>query len=49
MRAAKSGFAAEGALGPSQAFEPKPFLAELERFEVRWQVDVGQVPAGVEA
>jgi short subunit dehydrogenase-like uncharacterized protein len=36
--AARRGFEARGGLAPSQAFDPESFLAELERFEVRWQV-----------
>ena len=36
--AARKGFEARGALAPSQAFDPKDFLSELERFDVRWQV-----------
>jgi short subunit dehydrogenase-like uncharacterized protein len=39
--AARSGFDGRGALAPSQAFEPKRFLADLERFDVRWQVFEG--------
>ena len=48
MIAAKSGFNGMGALAPSQAFEPKGFLADLDRFDVRWQVGArAPEPAGV--
>jgi short subunit dehydrogenase-like uncharacterized protein len=49
MQAARKGFDASGALAPSQAFEAKSFLAELERFDVRWHVYVAQQPETVEA
>jgi short subunit dehydrogenase-like uncharacterized protein len=49
MQAARRGFDAGGALAPSQAFEPKAFLAELERFDLRWHVYVDQAAAAVEA
>jgi hypothetical protein len=49
MRAASKGFDGSGALAPSQAFDPKDFLAELERFDVSWQVYVSQPPVTVEA
>ena len=39
MIAAGSGFDGRGALAPSQAFDPKDFLAGLDRFDVRWSVD----------
>jgi short subunit dehydrogenase-like uncharacterized protein len=49
LTAARPGFAAMGALAPSQAFEPKELLADLDRFEVSWQVDAAErhVPVGV--
>ena len=49
MRASSKGFDGSGALAPSQAFDPKDFLGELERFDVRWQVYVSQPPVTVEA
>jgi hypothetical protein len=49
MQAAKRGFEASGGLAPAQAFEPKSFLAELERFGLRWHIYVTQPPATVEA
>jgi short subunit dehydrogenase-like uncharacterized protein len=49
MTAARSGFSGMGALAPSQAFDPKGFLAGLERFEIGWQVDPSERPAAVEA
>jgi short subunit dehydrogenase-like uncharacterized protein len=33
------GFKGRGALAPSQAFAPRKFLADLDRFEVRWEVE----------
>jgi short subunit dehydrogenase-like uncharacterized protein len=39
IRAARSDFEGRGALAPSQGFDPKDFLAGLERFDVRWQVE----------
>ena len=49
MAAARSGFSGAGALAPSQAFDPKSFLAGLERFEIRWQVDQADRRVPVEA
>lgn len=42
--AAGRGFSAAGALAPSQAFDPEDFLAALDEFELRWQVDRPQEP-----
>ncbi len=36
--AARGGIDASGALAPSQAFEPKGFLKDLDRFEISWGV-----------
>ena len=47
--AAGQGFDARGALAPSQAFDPKDFLAALAEFEVRWQVDGVESSLPVEA
>jgi short subunit dehydrogenase-like uncharacterized protein len=47
--AARSGFSGAGALAPSQAFDPKSFLAGLERFEIRWQVEQADRRVQVEA
>jgi short subunit dehydrogenase-like uncharacterized protein len=47
--AAGSGFGARGALAPSQAFDPKAFLAGLDRFDVRWDVEGAETPLPVEA
>jgi short subunit dehydrogenase-like uncharacterized protein len=47
--AAGKGFEGHGGLAPSQAFEPKGFLAALERFDVRWQIFETNVPIPVEA
>jgi short subunit dehydrogenase-like uncharacterized protein len=46
--AAGSGFSGVGALAPSQAFDPKDFLAGLERFGLRWEVERSdrRVPVG---
>src|SRR5581483_6386110 len=49
LLAAAPGFEASGALAPSQAFEPKSFLAELDRFELRWEVSPTGSPVPVEA
>jgi short subunit dehydrogenase-like uncharacterized protein len=48
VAAARSGFSGVGALAPSQAFDPRDFLAGLERFELRWEVDRSElrVPVG---
>jgi short subunit dehydrogenase-like uncharacterized protein len=44
------GFRGRGALAPSQAFEPRQFLAGLDRFGVRWRVgDSERPPAAAEA
>lgn len=37
--AASRGFSAGGALAPSQAFEPKSFLKDLDRFQIEWEVE----------
>jgi short subunit dehydrogenase-like uncharacterized protein len=39
MIAARRGFAARGALAPSQAFDPKDFLDGLDGFDVQWSVE----------
>lgn len=49
IKAAGKGFDASGALAPSQAFDPKSFLADLDRFDVSWQVYTSRPPATVEA
>jgi hypothetical protein len=49
MAAARSGFSGAGALAPSQAFDPKTFLAGLERFEIRWEVEQADQRVPVEA
>jgi hypothetical protein len=49
MIAARRGFSARGGLAPSQAFDPKEFLAGLEHFDVRWQVGESARPVPVEA
>ena len=49
MIAAGRSFEARGALAPSQAFDPKDFLAGLERFDVRWSVEGADSPLPVEA
>jgi short subunit dehydrogenase-like uncharacterized protein len=49
MIAAGSGFEARGALAPSQAFDPKDFLAALDRFDVRWNVEGVELPLPAEA
>jgi len=48
VAAARRGFTGTGALAPSQAFDPRDFLAGLERFELRWQVGEFDRPAPVE-
>jgi short subunit dehydrogenase-like uncharacterized protein len=48
LTAARPGFSGMGALAPSQAFAPKEFLADLDRFEISWQVDAAERPAPVE-
>jgi hypothetical protein len=47
--AAGKGFDARGALAPSQAFDPKDFLARLDGFDLRWTVDGVEAPLPVEA
>ena len=47
--ASRKGFEARGGLAPSQAFEPTPFLSELERFDLRWEVSDAPVLTPVEA
>jgi short subunit dehydrogenase-like uncharacterized protein len=49
MIAAESGFKARGGLAPSQAFDPKDFLAGLDRFAVRWSIEGAERPVPVEA
>jgi short subunit dehydrogenase-like uncharacterized protein len=49
MVAARRGFTGRGALAPSQAFDPKDFLAGLDRFDVRWNVEGVELPLPVEA
>ena len=49
MLAAGQGFEARGALAPSQAFDPKEFLAGLDRFDLRWNVEGVELPLPVEA
>jgi short subunit dehydrogenase-like uncharacterized protein len=39
MIAARRGFAARGAVAPSQAFDPKDFLDGLDGFDVQWSVE----------
>ena len=48
--AASRGFGHRGALAPSQAFDPREFLAALDRFEVRWEVEKAarREPAAIE-
>jgi short subunit dehydrogenase-like uncharacterized protein len=45
---ASDGFERRGALAPSQAFEPRAFLAALDAFDVRWDVLVDEPLAPVE-
>jgi short subunit dehydrogenase-like uncharacterized protein len=48
--AARRGFDAQGALAPSQAFEPEGFLGALERFDLSWHLhDSAPVAESVEA
>jgi hypothetical protein len=49
MIAATPDFQGRGALAPSQAFDPKDFLAGLERFDLRWNVEGSDAPLPVEA
>jgi short subunit dehydrogenase-like uncharacterized protein len=49
IQAAGGGFSGHGALAPAQAFDPKEFLAGLERFELGWQVDESERPVPVGA
>jgi short subunit dehydrogenase-like uncharacterized protein len=49
MIAAGPDFQGRGALAPSQAFDPKDFLAGLDRFDVRWKVEGADAPLPVEA
>jgi short subunit dehydrogenase-like uncharacterized protein len=37
--AARGGIPGSGGLAPSQAFDPRSFLADLSRFEVAWEVE----------
>ncbi len=47
--AARRGFDGRGGLAPSQAFDPKGFLAGLERFAVRWRMVESDIATPVEA
>jgi hypothetical protein len=47
--AARRDFQGRGALAPSQAFDPKDFLASLNRFDVRWSVEGAGSSVPVEA
>jgi short subunit dehydrogenase-like uncharacterized protein len=47
--AAGRGFDGRGALAPSQAFDPKDFLAGLDHFELRWNVEGVETQLPVEA
>jgi short subunit dehydrogenase-like uncharacterized protein len=47
--AAGPDFSESGALAPSQAFDPRDFLAALDGFDVRWIVDGVESPLPVEA
>jgi short subunit dehydrogenase-like uncharacterized protein len=49
LAAARTGFSARGALAPSQAFDPKDFLSDLERFELVWDVEPVEQRLPVEA
>jgi short subunit dehydrogenase-like uncharacterized protein len=49
MIAAGEGFDRRGALAPSQAFDPEQFLAGLDRFDVRWNVEGVETSLPVEA
>ena len=49
VAAARTGFSARGALAPSQAFEPKSFLSDLERFDLVWDVEPVEQRVPVEA
>jgi short subunit dehydrogenase-like uncharacterized protein len=49
LEVSRSGFAGRGALAQSQAFDPKDFLAGLERFELGWQVEQSERRVPVEA
>ena len=48
LEAARGGFSGRGALAPAEAFDPKEFLAGLERFELGWQVDESEQRHAVE-
>ena len=39
LTAASSGFHGSGALAPAQAFEPRSFLKDLDRYEIEWEVE----------
>jgi short subunit dehydrogenase-like uncharacterized protein len=49
VAAARTGFSARGALAPSQAFEPKSFLSDLDRFGLVWDVEPVEQRVPVEA
>jgi len=47
--AAGRGFQGQGALAPSQAFDPKDFLNGLDGFDLHWSVEGVEMPLPVEA
>jgi short subunit dehydrogenase-like uncharacterized protein len=48
LEAARGGLSGRGALAPAQAFDPKEFLAGLERFALGWEVEASERPVPVE-
>ena len=49
LAASRGGFAGMGALAPSQAFDPRELLADLDRFQISWEVDPAERRVAVEA
>jgi short subunit dehydrogenase-like uncharacterized protein len=49
LAASRTGFTARGALAPSQAFDPKDFLSDLDRFGLVWDVEPVEQRVPVEA
>ncbi|HEX2359879.1 MAG TPA: saccharopine dehydrogenase NADP-binding domain-containing protein [Solirubrobacterales bacterium] len=47
--AAQGGIPRNGALAPSQAFEPREFLGALRRFDVDWEVADAREPAATQS